>query len=183
MRDIFEAVSKRVGPDQFEFQGKKGHWRTVKGNELFFPDDGSSPMGMPGAMKAASKKSAKAPTGAGGGGAKYFDPQKSTLAASIRLSRKVSGAEAKQAASELADLFHQAAGKLAADRDLLPDPNADDDEATEAQWAHEKRLSDEAAKLRTAWMKKWGKKTGVSDDDMEDEWLSVHERAVLDRKH
>jgi hypothetical protein len=32
-------------------------------------------------------------------------------------------------------------------------------------------------------MDKWGKKTGVSDDDMEDEWLEVHERTIKDKKH
>ena len=55
MQDIFEAVSKRIGPDQFEFKGKKGHWRTIKGNQIFFPDDGSEPMGMPKAMKGAGR--------------------------------------------------------------------------------------------------------------------------------
>jgi hypothetical protein len=51
MRDIFEGISKRLGPDEFEFQGKKGRWRTVKGSEIFFPEDGSGPMGMPNGMK------------------------------------------------------------------------------------------------------------------------------------
>jgi hypothetical protein len=51
-----KAVSKKVGDDKWEFQGKVGHWRTVNGNEIFFPDDKSEPMGMPKAMKKAKKK-------------------------------------------------------------------------------------------------------------------------------
>lgn len=186
MRELFEAVSKKVGPDQYEFQGKKGHWRTVNGSELFFPDDDSAPMGMPKAMKASGKKAAGKNTvspSSVAGGAKYFDPQKSTLAASIRLSKKVSGAEARQAASELADMFHKSAGLIAANRDNLPDPDAEEDEYTEIQWDHEKDIRNQTDRLRDTWMDKWGKKTGVSDDDMEDEWLEVHERTIRDRKH
>ena len=77
MRDLFEAmeegvvrdvvdwvksklkrkkgVSKRLGPDKWEFKGKTGHWRTVNGHDIFFPDDKSAPMGMPKAMKRAKK--------------------------------------------------------------------------------------------------------------------------------
>ncbi|MFA4971291.1 MAG: hypothetical protein WC683_01675 [bacterium] len=50
------TVSKKVGDDTWEFQGKKGHWRTVNGSEIFFPDDGGEPLGMPKAMKKARKK-------------------------------------------------------------------------------------------------------------------------------
>lgn len=46
-----KTVSKKLGPDKWEFQGKTGHWRTVNGHEIFFPDDRSGPMGMPKAMK------------------------------------------------------------------------------------------------------------------------------------
>jgi hypothetical protein len=46
-----KTVSKRVGADKWEFKGKTGHWRTVRGNEIFFPDDGGAPMGMPKAMQ------------------------------------------------------------------------------------------------------------------------------------
>ena len=76
MRDMFEAIeegyadrlrnelrrstgrtkSKKVGDDKWEFKGKTGHWRTVNGHEIFFPDDGGDPMGMPKAMKAAQRK-------------------------------------------------------------------------------------------------------------------------------
>ena len=55
MRDIFEGISRRLGTDKFEFKGKKGHWRTVKGNQIFFPDDGSAPMGMPKEMQNSTK--------------------------------------------------------------------------------------------------------------------------------
>ena len=51
-----KTVSKKIGPDKYEFQGKKGHWRTVNGNDIFFPDDNSGPMGMPKAMKKAKRK-------------------------------------------------------------------------------------------------------------------------------
>lgn len=51
-----KAVSKRVGDDKWEFKGKTGHWRTVNGNEIFFPDDDSGPMGMPKAMKKGKRK-------------------------------------------------------------------------------------------------------------------------------
>jgi hypothetical protein len=51
-----KAVSKKVGDDKWEFKGKTGHWRTVNGHEIFFPDDKSEPMGMPKAMKKAKKK-------------------------------------------------------------------------------------------------------------------------------
>lgn len=84
MRDVFggrertmgalfaeATVSKRVGPDQYEFQGKKGRWRTVKGNELFFPDDGSAPMGMPPEMRGDDGK---------GGGKKTVKWKKPNLA-------------------------------------------------------------------------------------------------------
>lgn len=52
---LCEGVSKRVGPDAYKFKGKVGHWRTVSGSELFFPDDGGAPLGMPAAMAAAAK--------------------------------------------------------------------------------------------------------------------------------
>ena len=51
-----KKVSKKVGDDKWEFKGKTGHWRTVNGHEIFFPDDGGEPMGMPKAMKKARKK-------------------------------------------------------------------------------------------------------------------------------
>jgi hypothetical protein len=51
-----KSVSKKVGDDKWEFKGKVGHWRTVNGSEIFFPDDDSGPMGMPKAMKKAKKK-------------------------------------------------------------------------------------------------------------------------------
>jgi len=51
-----KSVSKKVGDDKWEFKGKVGHWRTVNGSEIFFPDDDSGPMGMPKAMTKAKKK-------------------------------------------------------------------------------------------------------------------------------
>lgn len=50
------TVSKKVGPDKWEFQGKTGHWRTVNGHEIFFPDDRGAPMGMPKAMQRKGKR-------------------------------------------------------------------------------------------------------------------------------
>jgi hypothetical protein len=41
---------------QYSVNGKKGVWRTVKGNKIFFPKDGSSAIGMPSAMKTATGK-------------------------------------------------------------------------------------------------------------------------------
>ncbi len=51
-----KKVSKKVGDDKWELDGKVGHWRTVNGSEIFFPDDGGEPMGMPKAMKKSRKK-------------------------------------------------------------------------------------------------------------------------------
>jgi hypothetical protein len=186
MRELFEAVSKKVGPDQYEFQGKKGHWRTVNGSELFFPDDGASPLGMPKAMKASGKKAAgkgSVSPSSVAGGAKYFDPQKSTLAASIRLSKKVSGAEAKKAVSELADTFHKAAGLLVANRDRLPEPNMDDDDIPQDKWDHEIAVREMTDKVLDGWASKWADKLGLDGDEFLDEWLEVHERTIRDRKH
>jgi len=75
MREIFEGhsarsmqcifaliettVSKKIGDDKYKFKGKTGRWRTVNGNELFFPDDGSTPMGMPPEMKQGTQKGGK----------------------------------------------------------------------------------------------------------------------------
>ncbi len=39
-----EAISKQIGPDSYEFQGKKGKWRDVNKKAYFFPDDGSGPI-------------------------------------------------------------------------------------------------------------------------------------------
>lgn len=183
MRELFEAVSKKIGPDQFEFQGKKGHWRTVNGSELFFPDDGSSPLGMPKAMKAASKKAASKNTvrpATAADGAKYFDPQKSTLAASIRLSKRVSGADARKAVDELTDAFRRAAGMLVTNRDGLPGA---DGEETDDQIEFENKVGAERDKIIDGWIDKWNGKLKIDVDDIQDEWLETHERAVQDRKH
>jgi len=51
-----KSASKKVGDDKWEFKGKVGHWRTVNGSEIFYPDDGGEPLGMPKAMKKAKKK-------------------------------------------------------------------------------------------------------------------------------
>jgi hypothetical protein len=51
-----KSISKKVGDDKWEFKGKVGHWRTVNGSEIFFPDDDSGPMGMPKAMTKAKRK-------------------------------------------------------------------------------------------------------------------------------
>lgn len=184
MLELFEAVSKQVGPDKFEFQGKKGRWRTVKGSELFFPDDGSAPMGMPKAMQAVAKKVASKSVvnpPSVSGGAKYFDPQKSTLAADIRL--KTRNAEGKQAVAELADAFHTAAGFVVSNRDKLPDPDMDDDQIPQAKWDHEIEVGKARDKVLDAWIDKWADRLGVDVDDFQDEWLEVYERAIKDQKH
>lgn len=67
-RTFEEAISKKVGDDSYELDGKVGHWRTVgNGDRWFFPDDGSAPIGMPTNMgkespeKASSLKPIKGP--------------------------------------------------------------------------------------------------------------------------
>lgn len=38
-----KTISKDLGDGKFEFEGKVGVWRTIRGKRYFFPDDGSDP--------------------------------------------------------------------------------------------------------------------------------------------
>jgi hypothetical protein len=58
---ICEAISKRLGPDSYKFKRKVGHWRTVNGHQIFFPDDKSAPLGMPAAMAGKPQPAKEAP--------------------------------------------------------------------------------------------------------------------------
>lgn len=116
-------------------------------------------------------------------GFKYFDPQKSPLATYLRLSRKVSGGEARQAESDLVDIFRRAAEIIAANRDKLPTTDADGSDASKTMLDQNQKIRREIDKLFNAWMKKWAKKVNVSGDELEDEWNAVRERAIQDRKH
>jgi len=61
-------ATKHVEGDKWELDGKQGIWRTVRGRRMFFPDDGSDPVGMPSAMKLApAKKLMKTAKGGGEG--------------------------------------------------------------------------------------------------------------------
>jgi hypothetical protein len=48
-RQVAEARSKSLGKGKYEYKGKEGVWRTIKGGDrVFFPDDKSAPMAMQG---------------------------------------------------------------------------------------------------------------------------------------
>lgn len=39
---------ENLGNGKYKYQGKEGVWRTAKnGDKMFFPDDGSGPLGPP----------------------------------------------------------------------------------------------------------------------------------------
>lgn len=40
MESLVEETTKEVSPGVWEFKGKKGVWRTIKGRRYFFPQDG-----------------------------------------------------------------------------------------------------------------------------------------------
>jgi len=47
---------KKVGDDSYEYEGKIGKWRTAKnGDRMFFPDDGSLPLGGSATLKHSKK--------------------------------------------------------------------------------------------------------------------------------
>ena len=47
MAGVEEAVTKQIGPDKWEYKGKKGKWRTgAGGDKIFIPDDGSGVMAL-----------------------------------------------------------------------------------------------------------------------------------------
>jgi len=52
INDVLRLASARLSEEAvYTLNGKKGVWRTVKGNKIFFPKDGSKPTGMPGEMQ------------------------------------------------------------------------------------------------------------------------------------
>jgi hypothetical protein len=58
MEDLQEKTWK-VGPDRWKTDppNKEGVWRSVQGNAVFFPKDGSEPVGLPDKVKGPGKKS------------------------------------------------------------------------------------------------------------------------------
>lgn len=61
-----DLPSKSLGNGKYEYKGKEGVWRTLKnGDRMFFPDDGSSPLGASATLGKA-KKSEDAEGNSGG---------------------------------------------------------------------------------------------------------------------
>lgn len=58
MRELFEFVNKRIGDDKWMVDppGKEGVWRRVGHKNVFYPDDGSAPVGFIGKKKKAYEK-------------------------------------------------------------------------------------------------------------------------------
>ena len=48
--DMLCEKSKRIGPDLWKVDGKKGKWRTIANNKVFIPSGGGSPIGVPKAL-------------------------------------------------------------------------------------------------------------------------------------
>lgn len=55
VRRLAEAT-KQVEGDTWELDGKKGVWREVAGQHVFFPSDGSAPVGLPKAVQSDDAK-------------------------------------------------------------------------------------------------------------------------------
>jgi hypothetical protein len=57
INDVLGRESVRIAEEtMYTVQGKKGVWRTVRGRHIFFPEDGSAPIGMPKAMRRTVRK-------------------------------------------------------------------------------------------------------------------------------
>lgn len=65
INDVLDEARYKLakGEKLHTVDGKKGVWRTIKGNHIFFPRKGGKPIGMPRAMRKATggwiKKAAK----------------------------------------------------------------------------------------------------------------------------
>lgn len=62
--ELEERWNKKVGDDKWKVGGKLGKWRRAQRHNVFFPDDGSAPIGMPEGnrgkgLKGADKKAAE----------------------------------------------------------------------------------------------------------------------------
>lgn len=81
--------AKDGGDGEDVVDGKKGVWRDVSGNPVFFPDDGAKPVGMPKALR--GKGASGGGAEGGGGGQKAARVKRKLKSTSKGLKKAVSG--------------------------------------------------------------------------------------------